>query len=74
MNGIGSPMEPVGDYNAKQVAVSAMRSLTVGENIDQRIADLEDQVVRLKRVREQLQSPTGLLGVSIQDLRYAMNY
>ncbi|MES2323266.1 MAG: hypothetical protein V4633_13460 [Pseudomonadota bacterium] len=46
---------------------------TLAENIDQRINMLEDQVRRLKSVKEKL-STGSMLDVPIDDLRFAMNY
>jgi hypothetical protein len=47
---------------------------TLAQNIDQRIAMLEQQVDRLTRVKVLLAEPAGILNVPIDDLRFAMNY
>jgi hypothetical protein len=49
-------------------------SPTLAENIDYRIASLQNQVERLQKVKQLLASPAGLLSVPIEDLRFAMNY
>lgn len=46
---------------------------TLAENIDQRIAMMEEQVKRLKSVKEKLASGS-MLDVPIDDLRFAMSY
>ena len=43
---------------------------TLKENLDLRIARLEDQATSLKRIREQM--PRDLLAMRIQDLRVAL--
>lgn len=51
-----------------------IRETTIGQNIDNRIASLTEQIERLQRVKMQLADPSGLLNVAIEDLRFAMNY
>lgn len=46
---------------------------TLAENIDQRIAAMEDQVRRLKSVKDKL-ATGSMLDVPIDDLRFAMSY
>jgi|GEM_PF-3787866 len=61
------------DYNAKMAACKGMQSPTLSENIEQRIAMLEQQVERLKNVKAKLLTGS-MLDVPIEDLRFAMNY
>lgn len=50
------------------------RDTTVSKNIDRQIEDLTKQIERLQKLKVSLSEPGGLLNVSIQDLRFAMNY
>jgi len=47
---------------------------TVGENIDNRIKRLQQEIDQLKEVKSQLALPNGLLNVSIEALQTAMRY
>ena len=58
------------EYDAKQ----ALMSRTIGENIDQRIKNLQFEIERLEGVKAQLANGSSLLNVRIEDLRQAMNY
>lgn len=49
-------------------------NLTLSQNIDRRIRDMQEQIERLERVKELLQKPDGILNVPLHDLRFAMNY
>lgn len=60
----------VGGYDEKANYVSR----TIGQNIDDRIAALRQEIERLQGVKAQLQSGASLLDVRIEDLRSAMNY
>lgn len=51
-----------------------IKSPTLSQNIEFRINSLENQVERLKRVKELLAEPGGIFNVPIDDLRFAMNY
>lgn len=62
------------DRAAKQLAHGQMMSRTIGQNIDQRIANLRVEIERLEGVRKQLENGASLLDVRIEDLRQAMNY
>ncbi len=57
-----------------QQAKDAYMSRTIGENIDQRIANLKAEIQRLEGVKTQLLSGASLLDVRIEDLRQAMSY
>lgn len=50
-----------------------LHSPTLAENIDNRIASMEDQIKRLTKVRGLL-AEGRILDVPIEDLRFAMNY
>jgi ferritin-like metal-binding protein YciE len=56
-----------------KMAADVRHNPTLAQNIEQRIAMLEDQVTRLKSVKEKL-STGSILDVPIDDLRFAMNY
>lgn len=59
---------------AEKMAADIRHNPTLAQNIDQRIAMLEQQVGRLTRVKALLAEPAGILNVPIDDLRFAMNY
>lgn len=59
---------------AAQILGGLRESPTLSQNIDMRISNLENQIQRLKKVRQLLSEPTGILNVPIDDLRFAMNY
>lgn len=63
-----------GQVAEKQSAHSQMMSRTIGQNIDQRIANLRAEIERLEGVRKQLENGASLLDVRIEDLRQAMSY
>jgi prefoldin subunit 5 len=57
-----------------EAACKARRlDITIQENIDEQISNLEARVKELKETRERLAS-TGLLAARIEDLRKAMQY
>lgn len=47
---------------------------TIGENIDRKIAELQSAIKQLEELKQKLSEPNGLLAVSIESLRFAMNY
>lgn len=47
---------------------------TIGQNLDERIANLESEIKRLKELRDHLASGGSLLDVSIDALRMATAY
>lgn len=58
-------------YYADKIAQS--HAPTLGQNIDRRIAMMEQQIEQLKRVKAQI-AEGNWLEVSMDDLRQAMNY
>lgn len=48
------------------------RNTTVGQNIDNRIQQLREEIARLEVVKAKLAQPTGLLDVPLNDLAMAM--
>lgn len=63
----------VAGYGAKNAVLLDLQSVTVGENIDRQIDRAIAEVERLKKVKDQLES-SGLLKISIADLRQAMQF
>jgi len=59
-----------GDLLRKQ---AFLESPTLSQNIDRRIADMQQQIARLNKVRDLLEKGL-LLEVPIEDLRFAMSY
>jgi hypothetical protein len=66
------------EYCGNKVAVSTggllsgkLHNPTVGENLDARIKNLEEELDRMKKAKESL---GPLLGMRIQDIRDAMNF
>jgi hypothetical protein len=57
----------------EQYAMNSIVKPTVGENIGWQIRNMEAQVERLKKIREQLRA-SGLLEISIGDLRAAVSF
>lgn len=57
----------------KNAVLLDLQSVTVGENIDRQIDRAIAEVERLKKVKDQLES-SGLLKISIADLRQAMQF
>lgn len=55
------------------ISLLSKQSITVSENIDLRISSMENQITRLKKVKHLL-AEGKLLEVSIDDLRFAMQY
>jgi len=62
-----------GEYQLN-IGRQAQMSRTIGENIDQRIKNLQFEIERLEGVKAQLANGSSLLDVRIEDLRQAMNY
>mgnify|MGYP001572944588 FL=1 len=64
-NEVGCDTKMIGGLSVQQA------NLTVVENIDQKIAQLQAEIVRLKASKTTL---APLLGMRIRDIREAMNY
>lgn len=47
---------------------------TLADHIEQRMCRMQSDMDRLKRIKKQLSEPNGVLFVSVDDLRFAMNY
>lgn len=60
----------LGNYGADKVSLSS-RDTTVGQNIENRISQLREQIGRLEAVKEKLATGT-ILDVSLEDLGMAM--
>jgi hypothetical protein len=60
----------LGNYGADKVSISS-RNTTVGENIDNRITQLREQIKRLESVKDKPATGT-ILDVSLEDLGSAM--
>ena len=56
-----------------RVACGQLHNPTVAENIDNRIAQFENEIIRLKAVKAKLESG-DIASIPIQDLRNAMSY
>ena len=69
----GQCIPATNQYQEKLKADIACRTPTLGENIDRRIAMMEQQIAQLKRVKAQI-AEGNWLDVSMDDLRSAMNY
>lgn len=61
------------EMSKQAMIVGKLHSPTLAENIDNRIASMEEQIKRLTRVRSLL-AEGRILDVPIEDLRFAMNY
>ena len=57
-----------------QGVLGTLRTPTVGENLDDRINQLEKKLAALKELKQKLQTRASLLDINIGDLRDAMNY
>lgn len=69
--GVGAGFSTQRQYDVKMIGESGVP--TVRENIENRIARAEAQVIRLKETKAKMEK-SGLLDLRISDLREAMDY
>lgn len=63
----------LGYANDAKVACGSTYNPTIADNIDNRIAQFENEIIRLKAVKAKLESG-DIASIPIQDLRNAMSY
>ena len=67
--GINNPQKVMVGY--AEAGLQVQQNITVGENIDNKIAQMQAEIARLEASKIEL---APLLGMKIRDIREAMNY